>query len=283
MPRHPRIPASPLLYALVIFFYSCSGSSEKDKIVIKQMEESLVNSNKIIGYSTDAHLKALEEKTQDPATMERAKVWFSKARQIATLSRKIYDHIEGFKNKIHSNKKAADSLHEKLLQYKQDILNTDSLILLQFEKDFKFIKSSDHFSSSGLLTSLENNIKISENKIITFCEAQIGSVDGAGFFNSYSFLASQNSNIVKPGDDLEIVAGIGSFSRAAQPNIKINGLSLEIGEENYAHYKMKVLNIPGKYKIPVSISYFNNVTGKDETRSIDVEYTVAKSCDELPL
>ncbi len=78
---------------------------------------------------------------------------------------------------------------------------------------------------------------------------------------------------------MEINAGIGSYSKAAAPKININNKNLNIGDEGFATYRLKVSEDPGNYKIPVKISYFNQATGLEERRIVNVEYTVAKECN----
>ena len=65
----------------------------------------------------------------------------------------------------------------------------------------------------------------------------------------------QSSTIVQAGEDLEITAGIGSFTRAAKPEVKINRLNVPIDWTGVTTFKIKAPIKPGKHFIPVELSY----------------------------
>ena len=283
--------------SLALFFSACNGKSHNDDI-IKVLEESLERSNNSINVSSVTIMKSLEEKTTEYATKERADIWFSKAEQIVNLSSETYDYVGTLKKMKEVNSEKAKELFTSLMKYKEDVLNIDSSIRYEFtnsfilisnsfdssvqaEKNFgnKFFKNSNSSAISAMLTKLQNSIKVIENKTIAYCHQKIGSTDGDGFFDSYSAIVGQSSNYLKPGDKLEIKAGIGAFSKKAMPKININGSNIELGEEGYASFKIKTPRNPGEYKIPVKISFLNPTTGKEETMKINVEYTVAKECN----
>jgi hypothetical protein len=243
-------------------------------------------------------MKALEEKTQEPATMERANIWFPKTEQIAKFSTEAFIYIERLKKLEGINSEKAKELYMVLKKYREDILNVDSSIRLEFENNIPIIsksfdsttKSGNEFAkkffnnsslafTSAILTKFQNDIKVAENKTIAFCHNRIGSTDGEGFFDETSTIVGQSSTIVKPGDELKIMAGVGAFSRVAMPKVNINGRTVEIGEEGFALYKLRGPQKPGKYSVPVKIDYFNQTIGKQESKLITIEYTVAKECN----
>jgi hypothetical protein len=243
-------------------------------------------------------MKSLEEKTTEYATKERAAIWFSKAEQIVSLSSENYNYVGSLKKMKEINSEKIKELFTRLLKYKEDILNIDSsirydfdnsLILIsksfdssvQAEKSFgnKFFKNSNSSAISSMLTKLQNSIKVIENKTIAYCYQKIGSTDGDGFFDFYSSIVGQSSSYVKGGEKIEIMAGVGAFSRMAMPKININGKLIKLGDEGFAAYKFKTSSKPGKYKVPVKIVFFNPTTGKEEIHEVNVKYTVAKECN----
>jgi len=241
------------------------------------MEQSLANSNTVINTSTDIILKALLEKTYEWATKERSMLWYPKAEQIVKLSKETYNYLENAKRELKEKELSIDMLNEKMFKFHQDILNTDSSIRVTFNSDPMFISPITKVTGSATLTALQNNIKIIENKVIAFCNNKVGIIwDG---FDSYSVIIGQSSNYLKPGDALEITAGVGAFSKAGQPEIIIGDSTVEISEEGCALYKIKVSNKPGQYKIPVKIDFLNQTTGKNEKLEKNIEYTVAKPCN----
>lgn len=242
-------------------------------------------------------LKELENKTADYCMIERGEIWYPKAKLIASKSRDLYFYIDTMKNSAAEAKLNAAVIINKLLQYKKDILSLDVETFDAFKDELSFVNqfitilgadtttqpatiknSLPNISLHGLMASLQNHIKITENKVISFFNNRVGCT--IMIFNSYSCLIGQNSKVFKPGDELEITAGIGAFSKAAQPQIIINSEAAVLEPDGYALYKKRVPSKPGIYKIPVSISYFNQMTGYEEVRKVDIEYTVTKPCND---
>ncbi len=293
-PAFFRLVATSLLFSVLLL--SCSQQNKSDEI-IKQMEESLVNSSRVINLSTETTMKALQEKTTDYCTKERAEIWYSKAELIRQETKKLFNQIEMLK----SNVKIDDTSMLKLLlaanEYKENTFAIDPDIKKVFEKDFQFVNKSisllggdttagknviskqiSHSSIRNLLTSLQTEIKIAENKTVIFCNIKVGCT--IMIFDSYSAIVGQNSNYLKPGSELEINAGVGAFSKSAQPIIIINGAKVGLSEEGFSIYKMKVPKNPGVYNVPVEIRFTNQTTGKEDHKKVNVKYTVAKPCDQ---
>ena len=64
-----------------------------------------------------------------------------------------------------------------------------------------------------ILSKFQNDIKTSENKIVEYCHNQVGAV--VVRFDTYNAFAATNSSYIMPGDEMEITAGVGAFSKAA--------------------------------------------------------------------
>ncbi|HRX93379.1 MAG TPA: gliding motility protein GldM [Chitinophagaceae bacterium] len=131
-----------------------------------------------------------------------------------------------------------------------------------------------------ILSKFQNDIKTAENKVIAECHKKVGEVKV--IFDSYAAIVGQNSNYLMPGQEIEIKAGIGAFSKAAQPTITIGGSNVPIGEEGFALYKGQAGGV-GSRSIPVKISYMNQVTGKMEILEKNVEYVVGSANASIAL
>lgn len=70
-----------------------------------------------------------------------------------------------------------------------------------------------------ILSKFQNDIKTSENKLVTLCHQKVGEVKV--IFDTYAAIVGQNSNYLMPGQELEIKAGIGAFSKTSRPTITI--------------------------------------------------------------
>jgi gliding motility-associated protein GldM len=186
-----------------------------------------------------------------------------------------------------------------LQKYQTDIMGIDSAIAIQFKnspfvdvtnppgrdgkvKDWEIAYFSMVPTVAGItiLSKFQNDIKTAENKVVTFCHTKVGEVKV--IFDTYAAIVGQNSNYLMPGQEIEIKAGVGAFSKAAQPTISIGGSTQAIGEEGYALYKGQAGGV-GAHTIPVRISFFNQTTGKDEVKEVNVEYTVGSANASIAL
>jgi gliding motility-associated protein GldM len=187
-----------------------------------------------------------------------------------------------------------DSLYQKLQKYKQDILAVNPeifevfgrnsiIITSEFELDSSKLKdfTSTFFSqmpvagASAILRKFENNVRVLENKLVTFCYNKIGSTDGGGFYTRISPILAISSSYVKTGDKIVISAGIGSFSTETKPVVYMGGKVLQPDENGVVVYKFKASEKIGKNVVPVKIEY-TSPNGKREFFNMKAEYTVAE-------
>jgi gliding motility-associated protein GldM len=317
----PSTIVNPVLLAsstfLAIFFSACSNKPDNNLIAFKALDESIINSTKIINRSSESIYMALENKLMDSRTNFQAKIWQPKAMRIQQLSKDMYDYIDELKislkkeaglkinegqevfrendrnavNYLFGSKGKAKELYERLKQYKRDILAIDSqmsdafnnTVLLTTESfdtlsnkqqnpaKFFFNKISV-IAALAILNKFQNNIKITENRMTSFCNENVSYGD---YFTTYSPIITQSSSYVRSGEEIEIMAGIGAFSRKNLPEILINRINAPLAEDGAAHYKFKASNKPGKYSVPVKISY-TDADGNKQWVEKNIEYTVAQ-------
>jgi len=120
-----------------------------------------------------------------------------------------------------------------------------------------------------ILSKLQNDIRSSQAQMVDFCFGQIGQVKVV--YDAFEVIASANTNYAMPGDEIEIVAGIGAFSEAAQPVITIAGAVVPLSG-GQAIYKTTASG-SGERAIPVKITY---TTPAGESKTVDkvIKYTV---------
>lgn len=299
MPKFSIFLSSFILLLFSFFsFFGCSRTSKKDNSTVKFLQESIENSSKTLRQCTESHLKLLEDKTLLPETKERADLWLAKAINIKRSSAKTIEIIKLFLKKRKIDYSAAENIFIQISHYIDSINNIDPNIKqrLLYDKfassmeSYKKLKAKEFYTlyfkgvdsstTSAVLSKIQNDIFLIETRLIKFCLDQVGMVDGYGFYSFYSGIIGQNSTIFKPGDFLEIRAGIGAFSWSAQPKIKFGDKLMPLEDGATATYRSIVPERSGKYTVPVSISYFNQVTGHEELMKVDIEYTVTKPCDQ---
>lgn len=131
-----------------------------------------------------------------------------------------------------------------------------------------------------ILTKFQNDVRTSENRVVQFCHNKVGEVTVV--FDSYGAFIGQNSNYLMPGQELELSAGVGAFSKKAKPTIVINGSTVPIGDDGVAKMKMPGGGV-GTHSVNVKISYINQETGLMETIDKKVDYTVGQANASIAL
>ncbi len=86
-----------------------------------------------------------------------------------------------------------------------------------------------------ILSKLQSDVKNTEAQVVDWCHQQIGTVKIV--FDNFQAIAQANTSYAMPGDEIEIVAGVGAFSEAAKPKITIGGQLIPVGSDGTAHWK----------------------------------------------
>lgn len=131
-----------------------------------------------------------------------------------------------------------------------------------------------------ILSKFQNDVKTTENRVVQFCHNKVGEVNVV--FDSYAAVVGQSSNYLMPGQEVEITAGVGAFSKKAQPTIVIGGSTVPIGEDGQARLKVPGGGI-GAHTVPVKITFMNQETGKMETIEKPITYTVGQANASIAL
>lgn len=198
---------------------------------------------------------------------------------------------------VEGKKKGAE-LQKKLADYKQALLNIDPLIAQEMKNSLQINldppptedKSNKTWEAAyfhmvpsvaaiTILSKFQNDIKTSENKVVAFCHEQVGKVTVR--FDTYAAIIGQSSNYLMPGQQIEINAGVGAFSKAAQPQITIGGRPAPLGENGAATLKLDGGGV-GAHSIPVHIVY-KDQDGKDQVIDRKIDYMVGQSNASIAL
>ena len=183
-----------------------------------------------------------------------------------------------------------EKLFAKLKQYKADMLAIDPDIKREFETklpiDLSTPKSSTGSQNQSwttsyfhmtpaiagitILSKFQNDIKSSENQVVTYCHNKIGEV--AVRFDKYGFVGGLSSSYVMPGEKVEVYAGLGATSSAASPTILINGRPASVSADGIAMSEFSAGGT-GSSKVHVTIKY-KDQDGLDKTIEKDLPYTV---------
>jgi gliding motility-associated protein GldM len=179
-------------------------------------------------------------------------------------------------------------LEAKLAAYKTAMLAIDTSINAKFASTFpvdvtppkgqdgtkkEFTEAYFHMTPTvaalTLLSKFQNNVKNSENQVVTYCHSKIGEV--AVHMDKVGVLTGQNSSYLMPGQELQITAGVGAYSSSTNPTISINGSSVSVSN-GQGMYKTTVSGA-GEHTVPISVT-FTGEDGKQVVVPSSITYTV---------
>jgi gliding motility-associated protein GldM len=188
--------------------------------------------------------------------------------------------VEGSKGK---------ELLQRLEGYRNSLLGIDPEIKAEFNKTLPIDLSVPKTQNKGnsewtaayfrmtptiaaitMLSKFENDVKNSEAQVIDFCHKKVGEVEVV--YDEFQAFAGTNSQYLMPGQELIITAGVGAFSKAARPNVSVDGAGVTLNAEGIAEFKTAVGG-PGTYTKTVNIT-FTKPDGTTSTIPKKVEYTV---------
>jgi gliding motility-associated protein GldM len=323
LPREPRQKMINMMYLVLTALLALNVSSEILN-AFKTVNKSLENTNTTVNKSTETILASLEQKLEDPASAEKAKMWLPKAQEVQSLSKNIFSYIQGLKDRIlveaggdpknpeqkfkeenldiatriMVEKGEGQKLLAMLADYKKKVLAVDpsidsafsAVLPINLDKPASKNKAGKTWegayfhmvptvASLTILSKFQNDVKTSENRLVQFCHNKVGEVKVR--FDTYAAIIGQNSNYLMPGQDLEITAGVGAFSKAATPTITIGGQTYPIGPDGTASAKLSGGGI-GSRSIPVVITYTDQ-DGNPQTIRKDVQYTVGQANASIAL
>jgi gliding motility-associated protein GldM len=294
----------------------------------KTVDRSLTTTNTTINASTQTIMASFKEKLNEPESRAKAAEWMPKAERAVALTQGLNSYIQGLREEIlkaagqdAEKMKQGDStykednqdiathimvesgkgkqLHDKLAQYKKDILAIDPTMARELNNALSQIDltpppAKNHGNSSWeasyfhmvptvaaitMLSKFQNDLKTSENRVVSAFHEKVGQVKVR--YNQFAAIVGQNSNYLMPGQKLQINAGIGAFSTDAKPQISIGGSSVPVNAEGMGTYEMTANSI-GTHSVPVNIVYFDQ-EGNRKTISKTIEYTVGQANASIAL
>ncbi|HNU89145.1 MAG TPA: hypothetical protein PKJ94_12675 [Ferruginibacter sp.] len=194
-------------------------------------------------------------------------------------------------NHLFNDHEKGKELFDKLLRYRQEILAIDPELtkaiyhtILVFAGGFDYTKTgSAAFTKTfvndipavaalAMLSKFENNIRINENVLVSFC---LNKTYPVMIIDDFPMpLVSLSSNTVKPGAEIEITAGIGAFSSSANPKITVDGKSVVV-DDGVGIYKLRASMKPGNHFVRVVMTFIKP-GGGTMTLEREVRYTVTE-------
>ncbi|MGC4035112.1 MAG: hypothetical protein QM764_04060 [Chitinophagaceae bacterium] len=180
-------------------------------------------------------------------------------------------------------------LYKTLQQYRSGILGLDSALAKEFNTklvlttaafeqqsavDFttEFLHDIPVSNALYMLTKFQSRLYMAENNLFSYINNKC-TINTDILTESYAAIITTTSSCVLPGQSIEVIAGIGSFSRATNPSCKINGRTIPFDPDNTVTKKIRAPQQPGNYSLPVELS-FTNQDGKQMIIGKEIKYTV---------
>ncbi len=286
-----------LLLVITSILISCKDK-EKDRLYEELIAKSN-NENQLLSNLIHRVSWSLNEKLYKPETIDLALIWNPKAQKVKHKADTLFNYLDSIINlinqdsatvieKVNLNEPFLSVLYNKLLNYKIFCLSIDSefksyyepsFIITSIEKTNKemslktFIETNLNNKKRALcfLSILENNILSLEFAFLDFCDKKSTFIN-EGYY-SFNAIAVQNTEHLKAGEKLKIIAGEGYFSKKRNNRVFINNKQIKLNSEGVAEFNMIAPNVPGKYHVPVKIEF----SRPDSTKGFlekDIEYTV---------
>lgn len=182
-----------------------------------------------------------------------------------------------------------NELFQKLSDFKKNLLSIDDTLALEIGKNlpldlsipktnnkagkgdwaYHYFHMTPAIAAITILSKLQNDVRNSESQVVEYCHKEIGEVEI--IYDEFQAIAQADTRYLMQGEELTITAGIGAFSKNAQPSITIDGRSIPV-KEGAGEYKITATE-PGSYSKRVRID-FKKPDGTPSFVEKEVKYTV---------
>jgi len=123
-----------------------------------------------------------------------------------------------------------------------------------------------------MLNKIESDVLATEHAFMICCKNQISI--GYDSYLKISALAILSSSYIKPGQSIQVSAGLGAFSSASKPTITINGKQVPLSDDGAAQYSFIPTGKPGKRIVPVTFEFIKPDGTKDTVSKL-LKYIIA--------
>jgi gliding motility-associated protein GldM len=270
--------ANNTLYSSLESKMSEAATREKATYWNGKAQEAKKLSDEMIAY-IEGLKKELRQEAGEKAKADGTMGEFSDGDQEAAT--RLFGKGEGGKNR-------AEELENRIKNYRTAMLAIDPELGKEFantlsvdgkrpvgedgkEKDYfeGYFHMTPAIAGITILSKFQNNIKNSENQLVSAAHSKIGQVKVR--FDAAAVLVGQSSNYVMPDEEIKITAGVGAYSSNASPSISINGSSVPVAN-GVGEYKFKATG-SGKKSVNVVVN-FKDQDGNMKSQTQTVEYTV---------
>jgi hypothetical protein len=134
-----------------------------------------------------------------------------------------------------------------------------------------YFKETNALNALLLLTKYQNDVLLTQHTLLDYLSSR--TTRGGIIFDDYtrvSAIAMLTSGCVRPGENVEVIAGLGEFSAVSKPVITINGKLVPLNDDAVAEYKFKAGNEPGRHEVRVRFEYTDTYGSKQSIEKLMV-------------
>lgn len=183
-----------------------------------------------------------------------------------------------------------EKLKGKLAEYKAAMLKLDPEVGKMFENNLpinteipklkntslgKVTWASAYFhmtptvAALTILSKFQNDVKTTENRFVNEFHNRVGQV--VVRFDAFEPIVGASTTYLFPGQELEVTAGLGAFSKTKLPTVSIAGTPVTLNEKGLAVRKIKVGSTSGSVNVVVN---YTDQDGNPQSKTTTINYTV---------
>ncbi len=283
-------------------FKTVNKSIDNANLVLKNNNDVIYSSfnEKIHDPKTAAKAQLWKPKADQAAVL--SKKMFDRIEELKLRIKKASGFVEGAKDslgyeanldgptRVMDKEGEGAKLQAELAKVKKDFLAIDPEIAKEFATKLpidvsvpesqtgskhndwttNYFHMTPAIAAITILNKFQNDVKNSENQIVTYCHNKIGEV--AVRFDKYGFVGGLSSSYLMPGEKLKVYAALGATSSGAAPSISINGKPISANADGIAETEFPVA---GSGTVNVVIRY-KDQDGIDKVITKPLEYIVGQ-------
>lgn len=183
-----------------------------------------------------------------------------------------------------------EKLRDKLVKYRQAMLALDPEVGKMFEKTLpintdipklkntklgnitwasSYFRMTPSVAALTMLSKFQNDVKTTENRMVNEFHNRVGQV--VVRFDAFEPIVGSSSSYLFPGQELEITAGLGAYSKTKLPTVSIAGAPVALNEKGLAVKKFKVGSTSGSVNVVVN---YTDQDGNPQSKTTTINYTV---------
>lgn len=287
-------------------------SCHQNRLQLDSINKGLETSTLVLEANCDTSMRALIHGSRDLTDEYLAVRWRPIVAKATLMARQAADYIDSLQIELRNTHQITDArislLFDTLRHFKQSLPGL--FCVLQTESDFKWVEQNltNEYASLAVLpgysataigasacarwkdstfdddetlnrlalTKLKHDLMLSAYQLIQFTRKEIAYFEDM-VFTRFDCVEALSANVVKPGDTIQVTAGIASFKTELEPIITIANKRINLTHDAIAVGKVKAPLKPGKYSIPVRLEY-TKPDGSKAWRNDTLHYQVVAPC-----